>query len=439
MIYKLFSIFFEFTRRLGFWFIDFVRSSKIRIQYNNILKELTGLEKNRSDKLNRLLTHASKTTNFYKIYSGLELKEFPIIDKNSIKVNINSFLSTSYKENQRFKVVTSGSTGTPFTVYQNSEKKIRNLADTLYFSELGGYKLGYKLFYLKIWVKEKLRSNIHYFLQNIVPIDVLKLDDKKIKIIVDEISNSKGNVSFLGYVTAWETICKFLDKNDYPKLIKEVKSVITMSESLDYYTKTRMEYYYGVIPMSRYSNLENGIIAQQIMGSGPKYLINTASYIVEILNIENDLPAPSGKLGRIVVTDLFNYALPMIRYDTGDFGILSHESDKFGNQYLELVEGRKLDNIYNSEGHHISSYLMYRNMWKYTEIAQYQIIQTGFRQYIFKISLEKGTNFKKEKELTSEFLEYLGDNAEFKIEYVDEIPQLSSGKRRKVINLYYQN
>src|SRR5690606_35005053 len=110
-----------------------------------------------------------------------------------------------------------------------------------------------------------------------------------------------------------------------------------------------------------------------------KFRINTASYFVEILKIDSDEAVTNNELGRIVVTDLYNFAMPMLRYDTGDIG--SFVSDN--KNYFEKIEGRKLDQIYDTKGQLISSYIVYKNMWQYTEIIQYQFVQFGAKDYLF--------------------------------------------------------
>ncbi len=72
-------------------------------------------------------------------------------------------------------------------------------------------------------------------------------------------------------------------------------------------------------------------------------------------------------------------------------------------------------------------------MWNYPEIEQYQFVQVSKEEYVFKISM-KG-KFKREDELITEFKSYVGLDADFKVEYVDEIPLLNSGKRKKVMNI----
>jgi phenylacetate-CoA ligase len=110
------------------------------------------------------------------------------------------------------------------------------------------------------------------------------------------------------------------------------------------------------------------------------------------------------------------------------------ESRKKGNMYLTKIEGRKLDMLYDTNGNLVSSYIVYKNMWQYTEIIQYQIIQECRKEYTMKINVD-GT-FTKEAKMIKEFKAYLGEDAVFTVEYVSEIPLLSSGKRKVVVNNY---
>ena len=105
-----------------------------------------------------------------------------------------------------------------------------------------------------------------------------------------------------------------------------VACFITMSESFPDDARQGIKDLFGCPVISRYSNQECGLISQQCK-LGTEYHINTASFYVEILDLEKDISVEDGKLGRIVVTDLYNKAMPMIRYDTGDLGVMSHECE----------------------------------------------------------------------------------------------------------------
>lgn len=425
----------EKIRLILFWIMDFIKGSPIKIHFKEVSNTFQiPFNKESENNLIKILSHSIQTTKYYKSLSiSSKLSDFPVINKAIIRESFDSFCSDKYNVSELIPVVTSGSTGTPFKVYHDKNKKLRNNADTIYFASRAGFTVGDRLIYMKIFARQKMASPFHYWMQNIVPVDVIKLNDTQIAELIGQMEKSGSTFGFLGYSSALELVCKYLDKNRTEKVKANVKSIISMSESLNEYTKETTKKYFGISAVSRYSNLENGIIAQQEPDGSGRYLINSASYVVEILKMDSDEPAEPGKAGRIVITDLFNYGMPLIRYDTGDIGTFSTESDN-GNQYLSSIEGRKLDLLFDTSGNLVSSYIVYKNMWQYTEIMQYQLIQEGQKEYTFKINVEG--SFTKEDRLVNEFKEYLGEDAVFNVEYVSEIPLLDSGKRRKIVNNY---
>ena len=82
----------------------------------------------------------------------------------------------------------------------------------------------------------------------------------------------------------------------------------------------------------------------------------------------------------------------------------------------------------------MSSFIIGGLMKKYSTLKQYQFIQESKTNYLFKLNAEK--EFKNETQLIEEFKKVIGDDSIIKIEYVDEIPALASGKRRQVVNNY---
>ena len=147
--------FLEYLRYLGFWGIDFLKGSKIKKHHNEIRFIIENYYKSktiRDNYLDTILKHATNTTCFYKQYSNYEcLEDFPVIDKNIIRDVYDSFESNLHHKKNNYSVTTSGSTGATLTVYQDKNKVLRNRADTIYFSELAGFKIGYKLLFLRHW------------------------------------------------------------------------------------------------------------------------------------------------------------------------------------------------------------------------------------------------------------------------------------------------
>ena len=155
---------FNQLRKNIFWIIDTLKGGyihkhykDIKDQYNNYFLGKSVLK--RSKNLDNLLIHATNTVEFYKnvdIDNGIN--SFPVINKSIIKENTNNFISTEYKYKKLYSTTTSGSTGTPFTVYRDFNKIKRHQAENIFFSELAGYNLGSKLYYLRVWNEVNKKS-----------------------------------------------------------------------------------------------------------------------------------------------------------------------------------------------------------------------------------------------------------------------------------------
>lgn len=427
----------EKLRQSVFWSLDLVKGGKVKKHYTDVKNNIKFFEtiefsKKRGDCLKEIMEHASNSTPFYKNVNPSSIENFPIINKEIIRGTYDQFQSYKYDNEKKVSVSTSGSTGASFTVFQDLNKKARNTADIIYFSELAGYEIGYELYYLRFWNMFKGKNKILNWIQNIVPVNVFELSPDSIKTLIDQIKKNHRSKSMLGYASTFNKICNYLDSISSTPLDCNLKSVIGISESLNPSTKKSIKKYFNVDMVSRYSNAENGMIAQQ-----PKckefFEINWASYYVEILNLNNNELAEPGELGRIVITDLFNYCMPILRYDTGDVGImtnLTHENNT--RKVLEKIEGRKMDMIRNTSGEILStSILLLINNYK--EITQRQIIQKSKIEYSFKLIVNKKP-FKREDEFINEFKTYLGQDAIIRLDFVDDIPLLPSGKQQSIIN-----
>jgi phenylacetate-CoA ligase len=426
--------FLEHIRYYSFWILDFLKGSKIRKNLNDIASILEANNPMESQTitnkhLERLLQHAVTTTPYYKkMKPDNGLASFPVINKNVINKNPAHFQSSLFKHTKNKTVTTSGSTGALLTILQDQNKIDRNIADNFYFSNKAGFKIGTKLYYLRHWSSYFKKNKWLLRFQNIYPVEVVGLSNEIIENLLKEIKRDHSKKAWLGYASGFESICQYLDSIASKPIDAHFQSIIAISEHLSAQTRQRMSYYFKTPVVSRYSNMENGILAQQPVNQTEHYVINWASYHVEILDLEQDIPVSFGKRGRIVVTDLFNYGMPLIRYDTGDLGVMEIV-DKI--PVLKRIEGRASDIIYNTKGALVSSFMII-DACNFKGIHQIQFIQQS--QDVYTIKLNASKVFSQQKELISNFISYLGTDAKIDIVYVKEIPLLRSGKRKIAIN-----
>lgn len=427
----------ESIRKSLFWTLDFLKGSPIRGHYNEIKfvvenpqdpKAIEICKKN----LGNLIAHATTTTEFYKPLKGEKsLAQFPVINKTKVVENFEAVRSENFKNKKNYKASTGGSTGIPFKIWHDKNKRNRNTADTIYFSELANYEIGRKLVYLRLWVAKYDKNRMTSLIQNVFKHDVMDSSFEELESLLNSITSSNSAKTIMGYSSFLEHICTFLRQRDFDLSRANVTSIISIAEYLDEQTRKDLTTFFNTEVYSRYSNQENGIIAQQTEKLPNKYMINNGSYVVELLHPDKDEPAAKGTWGRIVVTDLFNYCMPLLRYDTGDLGI----ADRLDNGQLAIkdVIGRKFDLIYDTNDNVIIPHMFYI-IWEYSDCKQFQFVQTDKGKYKFRLNTTPHNT--DEAGATEFFKTILGEDAILDFEYIDEIPVLSSGKRQKVASHY---
>lgn len=428
-------MFSEDVRRWGFWTLDYLKKSRISKQFDDIkdiMEDTHSGKKKSHEYLIKLLNHAVNTTEFYACYKNYKnLYDFPVIRKQDIKEKYNKFLSSKYETDNLIKVQTSGSYGTPFSFYLTPEKKFRQTAEVIYFSEWANYYVGTKHAYFRgVNSKSnfKLRMQNEYFLFSRV------IDNEWLKSSREILKNQKIKV-LIGFPTAISAIAQYCYEQGNTYEDFSIIGVITSSESLIESQRAIIESTFGCNCLSRYSTEELGVLANECSNT-KKHHINTASYKIEILDLNEDRPAKDGEVGRIVVTDLFSYAMPLIRYETGDLGILGNGCDcGLEGPIIERLHGRTVESVYNTKGTRILPYFIEDVMEGHTDVFQYQFIQYGEKEYTLKIKGKENLIFDYEKTI-KHIKFWMGNDALVKIEMIDDIPTLASGKRPYVLNEY---
>lgn len=426
----------NFIKQKIFWFFDFLCGAQVLRNYRDVkfILENSGdsrVDRRKKEILSRLLSHVKRTVPFYESQPCFEkLNDFPIVNKNTINQNREQFFSKKFKIKSLYASTTSGSTGTPFTFYHSPSKRIRHIADTIYFLEQAGFFLGEKLCYFRPWKILNKRKNFFELFGNILREESSNLSERAEK-IVSMLERDSQITALLAYASTYDGFVESIFSLGRKAVCSGVKVILSMSEAMSETTRENLEKIFNCPVVSRYSNMENGFLAQEFFEGREGYRINWASYHVELLDFEKDIPVPIGCAGRIVVTDLFNDAMPFIRYDTGDIGVMGQYGEE---TILVKVEGRLADFLESPHGKRISPSVISVHMQKYPELRQYQLSQVSQNEYLFKLNL-KGA-FLREQELLSEIKNILGADAIIKIQYVDEIPTLAARKFKRVLNNY---
>ena len=164
--------------------------------------------------------------------------------------------------------------------------------------------------------------------------------------------------------------------------------------------------------------------------------INADSVYVEVLRPDGT-PADAGEPGKVVVTDLVNRAMPIIRYQVGDMAVRADRRCPCGRglPLLEKIEGRTADYVVLPSGELISGVSLTENFAVMVPgIAQLQIIQEAVDRFVFRIV--KGHTFGPAslERIRSLVTERFGPSIDYECEFVDRIRQEPSGKYRFCIS-----
>ena len=421
----------ERLRWMGFWMLDKAKGGKIREYYDQIRyawKEGSSV-KETEKRIQDLIAHAVKTTDFYKDYpEDISLKDLPVVNKDTFRQQYDRFVSSTYKDAPDNRVMcTSGSTGTPLRMIQNRDKIRHNTAGGIFLGAAAGYYIGMKEAFIRVWVNNVKKSKFQLIQENMIMMDSSRMDEQALAEMFHTIEKKKVKC-LVGYSSALGELSDYIRKSGKDCSNCSVRAIIPISETMPEPIRRTLEKQFGCPVRAWYSNEENGIMGLQ-NEKDEGYRIDTETYYYEILKMDSDEPAEEGELGRIVVTDYYNKTFPMVRYDTGDTGIMRMYKDPKGRVHGKYVEiyGRRGSLMYNTKGEPLSIHVFMNTLLKFEGIVyQAKCIQWGEKDY------ELLVNADQEKldidEVLAAYRHYLGEDAEIKVTYVDEIPIQASGK-----------
>jgi len=155
-----------------------------------------------------------------------------------------------------------------------------------------------------------------------------------------------------------------------------VDSVFAFSTATHSDERADVSRVFGGQILSFYSSKEAHLMAYQCV-AGHHLHINEEIVLVEILGNDGN-PVQSGLPGRVVVTNLLNWAQPLIRYEHGDLAVEKEGACACGRSLrsLEKVVGRQTDMFRFSDGK-VVAFAFPENVKAALNIKTWQVAQIG--------------------------------------------------------------
>ena len=398
-------------------------------------------------KFKSLINHAYRTTDYYKskfdeagiaprsIKNLDDIVKLPLLSKTDVRENIHfSMFSSSANKKKLHRISTSGSTGEPFVCYADQHQLEVRFATTIRAYEMAGWNFGdrqLRLWHQKLGMSRRMvfKEKFDAFLMRREFVPAFEMTEKSIATLIAKINKKKPKI-IDGYAESLNFLAKFNEKLTYSP-----KAVISSAQELTEDTRTSIEKLFNCKVIDKYGSREFSGIAYQCL-EGEFHHVQEESYIVEIL-VEGRTALP-GEVGEIVVTDLNNYSVPMIRYRIGDLAeaIEQHEC-RCGRKtnMIGKIYGRTQALIHCSNGVWLPGTFFAHFFKDYSAfIRHYQVIQEDFGK--FKLKIVPTDIYSEENSLTliERLREHAGELTLISVELVTEIPLVKTGKRTPVVS-----
>jgi phenylacetate-CoA ligase len=205
--------------------------------------------------------------------------------------------------------------------------------------------------------------------------------------------------------------------------------IFTSGEMLDRKTRDSIEGCFGAPVYDVYGCTEIKEIAWQC-DQRAAYHINADRILVETVD---DDGFTSRSEGRILVTSLYNFAMPLIRYELGDTGSLSARSCACGRGLPLMTPhlGRSVDSFRLPDGTLVPPYAMTCAIESIEGMRQYQIVQETLDRVVVNVVPLPGFETGSSQELAAVLTQTL-HGATVEVRIVEQIPREKSGKYRIV-------
>ena len=444
---KVVSLYQKLVKNVFNPFLDFLRGTKVAACLEELeksqwftLDELRAIQRKR---LRFLIQHAYENTSYYHrvlrekglkpgdIKACEDLAKLPVLTKKDIKTNFDDLVALNYPRSCMTLWSTGGSTGEPTRFYVIRKHRSWETAAMLRGTGWSGYELGDKIAWLwgslvDLSEGEKLHKRIRNAFLRQKMLNSHEMSERKMKLYADKLLEFKPKI-IKGYASAVDIFARFL-KNEGIDIHPE--GVTTTCEKLFDHQRKRIENVFGCDVYDSYGSREVEEIATECK-EHIGYHISSENVVIEF--VKNGEHVAPGETGSILVTNLCNFAMPLIRYEIGDLGKPSEEICPCGRSLplMSSVEGRIVDVIVTPEK--FVSPVNLSVIFKDPSVRQFQIIQKKDSRIVVKIVKGSEYTSKDTRYIVDMLHRYLGD-VEIALEFVSSIPQTESGKRRLVVS-----
>jgi len=398
--------------------------------------------------LTRLLAHAYDSSPFYRqrfdqagvlpsdVTSPADLKKIPPLTRDDIQNNLPEIQSRRYRAEELIHAATGGTTETPVSLLRDPESVREKIAVQWRFNNWAGLFPGDKAFYL--WGARSDFSQAPSWRRRLYDRTLFRrawaptalLNDEILETYRRDLNGFKPRVMY-AYPTALALFCEFL--RGCGRSYHRPAAAICTAEPLHEHQRNVIREVLGCVPFDHYGTRDFGLPAAECEFHEGLHLNPAAAYFEFVPVADSD---PSG-LSEILVTDLLNYGMPLIRYRINDCAMVGPETCPCGRGYplVRKIIGRTTDNFRLHDGSIIPGVVLpYRVLQVCPGLKKIQLVQETVHD--FRLLYVPGPCFGRDdlELLRTNLGKFFPADVRWSFEQVKDIPREPSGKTRFCIS-----
>ena len=397
--------------------------------------------------LQPLISHAYEHVPYYRalfqdngispdsIRSLEDLQKIPVTYKKDLIAKNDLFKADNIRCLHPMHHHTGGTTGTPCPYLNDRRSWAYNWILKMRTFEWGGFRYGKDRLGVMAGgslIPHKDTSMSHSFwrkLNNYYSMPISHLDDNIMKEYYEEIR--KQRIKFLrGYPSSIYTFAKYLSKNG---LSIPMRAVFTTAEALFDYQRDLIGQVFGCKVFDTYGCGDGMGQASECEEHDGMHICSEVS-IMEIVDSQGHEVKP-GEEGEIVLTSLYDYSMPFIRYAPGDRAIKGADNCRCGRTGKRIAKliGRSSDAFELSNGRTLNAFSFPLEALT-DQIKQYQIVQTTPSDV--EVHIVPDTNMTEQRlhEIQSLIEYHCGEGITVTVKTTDTIERPLSQKNRFILS-----
>ncbi len=392
------------------------------------------IEELQLQRLRRLLVHAADHVGYWRelfqatglvpddVRTLADLRRVPSLTKSALRENIYfDLVSDSSTKRKIAKVTTSGNSGEPLAVFIDRLQRDTRWANAMRHREWAGWRPGEASLRIGSRVLAPagpvpVRERLHAALARPDTLTGSAIDRAVVEQLAERLRRQRP-----GVLEADAEVLRALTSLGAGGDAPPVRAAVATGQTLGDELRTLVQDRLGARVFGRYGAREFGPVAQECEAGG--WHVNAESFVVEI---ECDgRPAADGERGDVLVTDLTNYCVPLLRYRLGDVAAVSASRCPCGRglPLLEGVAGRPEAALLVAGGRWVPSSVFADLLGQYEfAVQRWQVVQPARDRVVVRLVRKSRLGPPTEDAIRRALGEALGGGAVLELIVVDALP-----------------